>query len=75
MWTQTFWKQTTERAIKTFTQSLVALIGSDQIGITDFDWVTALSISAMAAAASVLSSVASSGIGSDPTTPSMVDVK
>lgn len=46
------------RAIKTFAQAMVAQIGAGTIGITDFDWLTALSISAMAAVLSILTSIA-----------------
>lgn len=46
------------RAIKTFAQAMVAQIGAGTIGITEFDWLTALSISAMAAVLSILTSIA-----------------
>lgn len=46
------------RAVKTFAQAMVAQIGAGSIGITQFDWGTALSISAMAAVLSIFTSLA-----------------
>lgn len=54
----TWLKAALVRAIKTFAQAMVAQIGAGTIGITDFDWLTALSISAMAAVLSILTSIA-----------------
>ena len=46
------------RAIKTFAQAMVAQIGAGSIGIVQFDWMPALSVSAMAAVLSVFTSIA-----------------
>lgn len=46
------------RAIKTFAQAMVAQMGAGSIGITQFDWGTALSISSMAAIMSLFTSLA-----------------
>ena len=53
-----FWKAALIRAIKTFAQAMVAQIGAGSIGIMEFDWVTALSVSAMALVLSVFTSLA-----------------
>lgn len=46
------------RAIKTFAQAMVAQIGAGSIGIVEFNWVPALSVSAMAAVLSMFTSIA-----------------
>lgn len=46
------------RAIKTFCQVAVTLIGSDYINIVDVEWPTILGMSATAALLSLLTSVA-----------------
>lgn len=56
--TKEFWKAALIRAIKTFAQAMVAQIGAGSVGIVQFDWVGALSVSAMAAVLSVFTSLA-----------------
>lgn len=63
IWTKEFWQATLERAIKTFAQSLAALLTGDAVGILDADWGQSASVAAMATILSILSSVGSSGIG------------
>ncbi len=58
-----FWKATAERAVKSFAQSLLALLSAGSIGLLQVDWVTTLSTAGMATVLSVLSSVGSSRIG------------
>ena len=71
MFTASFWKSAAERAIKTVAQALVAVIAA-----TSFDWFTAdwRAIAGTALTAGVLSlltSIASAGMG-DKGTPSVV---
>jgi hypothetical protein len=54
-----FWLATLERAIVAFSASLIAVIGSTQVGITDIEWFGAFSISATAAILSILTAVVS----------------
>lgn len=70
-WEKDFWLASLERALKTFAQALVALIGTQAVGILEVDWVQMLSVSAMAAVVSVLTSVASAELGKSPG-PSLV---
>ncbi len=71
MWTSSFWKAATERAIKTFAQTLVA--SGIVVGVAGWDkWQAALIASALAALLSVATSVASIGLG-DKGTPSLVN--
>lgn len=71
MWKVTFWRQTAERAVKTLAQSALAMITVAGLGLLDVDWIAVGSVAGLAAFASVLSSIASSGIG-EPGDPSAV---
>lgn len=46
------------RAVKTFAQTSVTLIGSGTVGFTDLDWVQIISVSGVAAVVSILTSIA-----------------
>jgi hypothetical protein len=63
MFTLAFWKAAFERAAKTFAQALAALLVADGTNIIATDWGGRTSVAAMAAVVSVLTSVASSGVG------------
>ena len=56
--TKDFWKAALVRAVKTFAQAMVAQIGAGSIGVVQFDWLGALSVSAMAAVLSIFTSLA-----------------
>lgn len=70
MFTLVFWKYTAERAVKSFCQALAATLAA-ATGIEALDWRMALSVAAMTALASVLTSVASSPVG-DHASPSLI---
>lgn len=72
MFDSRFWIAAGERAIKTFAQTLVALIGTGTVGVMDLDWLQMLSVAATATILSVLTSVASANFGSHPG-PSLTD--
>lgn len=66
MWTHTFWIASVERAVKTFTQTLAAvLLASNVPGLLDADWSAALSASALASLLSILTSIGSATVGND----------
>lgn len=46
------------RAVKTFAQTAVALIGTGAVGFTELDWLQIVSVSGVAAVVSILTSVA-----------------
>ena len=52
-----------ERAVKTFAQTLAALVAANGSGVLDVDWAGGLSVAVSAAVVSLLSSVASGGVG------------
>ena len=72
MFDSRFWIAASERAAKTFAQTLVALIGTGAVGVMDIDWLQMLGISATATILSLLSSVASANFGSH-NGPSLAD--
>lgn len=61
MWTVAFWKGAAERAIKTFCQALVAIIGINGLTLLTVPWGSALATAGLAALLSVLTSVFSQG--------------
>lgn len=63
MKTKKFWEDAAERAVRTFAQALLAILGAGAVNIMTVDWVQALSVAVGAAILSILTSVASSGVG------------
>lgn len=72
MFDQRFWIATAERAIKTFAQALIALIGTQMVNIVSLDWPQMLGAAATAALVSVLTSLVSANFGPNPG-PSLAD--
>lgn len=64
MYSSVFWKATFERAVKTLAQSLIAVLAVGQTTILTVDWAQAGAVAATATVLSVLSSIASSAVGS-----------
>ena len=71
MFTHRFWRLALERAIKTFAQTLVALLSVSGITLHTAPWSIALSAAGMAALLSVLTSMASEPLG-ERHTPSLL---
>lgn len=70
MFEKKFLEATGERALKTFFQTLLALLGTDAVGVLSVDILASLQVAGAAALLSVLSSFASSNVGK--TGPSLV---
>jgi hypothetical protein len=73
MWSLSFWKQTAERAVKTAAQVALSFFVVGQTGILEVDWQQFASVTVLAALASVLTSIVSSGVN-DPENPSAVRI-
>lgn len=71
IFTRAFAQSAGERALKTFAQTLVALFAAGTT-ILNIDWTQALAVAGTAAMLSVLTSVASNGMGKYPG-PSLAD--
>jgi hypothetical protein len=63
MFTIKFWKDASERAIRTAAQALLALWATDVTGVLAVDWVQAGSVAALAGLMSVLMSIVATGVG------------
>lgn len=58
-------KALVERAVKTFCQALVALLGAGAVDLLSVPWLAAITTAGGAALVSVLTSIASAGFGND----------
>jgi hypothetical protein len=61
MMTAAFWRATTERAVRTFTQTLIATLGLETAGVVEANWGDGLALGAGAALLAVLTAIATSG--------------
>jgi hypothetical protein len=52
-----FWSYSGERAIKTFAQTAVAMIGTNTVGLFELDWISVVGVSGTAALLSILTSI------------------
>ena len=73
MWTAQFWKAAIERAVKTFAQTLLAVLSLDGLDWLSVNWGDTFLTAGIAAALSVLSSVVT-GVATDGS-PSMTDAE
>ncbi|MEV2252837.1 holin [Streptomyces sp. NPDC050147] len=63
MWTAGFWKATAERALRTFAQSLAAVLVAGATTLLDVDWQAALATAGMATLLAVLTAVGAAHVG------------
>ncbi|MEV8317723.1 holin [Streptomyces sp. NPDC059900] len=63
MWTAGFWKATSERALRTFAQSLAAVLVAGTTTLLDVDWKAALATAGMATLLAVLTAVGAANVG------------
>lgn len=61
MWSKAFWRDAAERAVKTAAQSALGVLTATSVDA--IDWAGGVSVVAVATAASVLTSIVSSGRG------------
>jgi hypothetical protein len=72
MFTRKWWKEVAERMIKTGAQALITFIGTDITGIKDLDFSFIAEGTAFMMLLSLLTSIVSTGMGSDKNSPSAV---
>ncbi|WP_351234077.1 holin [Streptomyces sp. NPDC002133] len=58
-----FWAATAERAVRTFAQSLAAVLMAGATSLFDVDWPAALATAGLAALLAVLTAIGASGVG------------
>ncbi|TXS39413.1 holin [Streptomyces sp. OR43] len=66
MLTLAFWRATSERAVRTAAQTLVAALGLDTLGVLNANWGDGLSLAGGAAVLAVLTALATSGGAEGP---------
>jgi hypothetical protein len=67
-----FWRAAGERAIRTFAQAFLAMVGFTAFDVLQADWAALLGVSTGAAVLSLMTSIVASEIG-DKGTPSLVE--
>lgn len=72
MFTRQFWKSTVERCVKTVAQALIAVVAGTSFDWFSADWKAIAGVAATAGVLSILTSIASDGIGPKGS-PSLVD--
>lgn len=65
MFTRTFWKKATERAVKTAAQSAILVFGADQVNALNANWDDVAGFALGGFVLSYLFSLATSGTGPD----------
>ena len=60
---KSFWIDAAERTIRTIAQSLLALMGTDALGIVGLDWMQMGSVAIGAGLMSLLTSIVATGVG------------
>jgi len=68
-----FWRDAGERVVRTMAQALLALMGTDALGIVGLDWAQMLSVAAGAGIMSLLTAIVATGIGDKGTTQLLKD--
>jgi hypothetical protein len=72
MFTVVFWKEATERALKTFAQFILTLGVAGTFNVLNVDWTTNLGIALGGALLSYATSIVSANIGPEKGNPSLV---
>ncbi|OBB15510.1 hypothetical protein A5731_00285 [Mycolicibacterium conceptionense] len=67
MWSLTFWKDTAERALKSFAQGVILALGGGAVNVLTIDWLTLAGAGGGAALLSVLTSIVSAGVANKGT--------
>ncbi len=63
MWSAKFWRDATERTVRTMAQTLLALLGNQAVNVVALDWGQMLSITVGAGIVCVLTAIVATGVG------------
>jgi hypothetical protein len=63
MFTAAFWRATAERAVRTFAQSLAAVLVAGATSLIEVDWRAAFATAGLATLLAVLTAIGASGVG------------
>lgn len=72
MFTVKFWKEATERALKTFAQFILVLGAAGTFNVFEVDWTTNLGLALGGALVSYATSIVSANIGPKKDDPSLI---
>lgn len=72
MFTVKFWKEATERALKTFAQFILVLGAAGTFNVFEVDWATNLGLALGGALVSYATSIVSANIGPKKDDPSLI---
>lgn len=72
MFTLKFWKESTERALKTFAQFILVLGTANTFNVFEIDWKTNLGLALGGALLSYATSIVSANVGPKKNDPSLV---
>lgn len=67
IYTIQFWKDTAERAVKSFAQGVILALGGGAVNVLTIDWLTLAGAGGGAALLSVLTSIVSAGVANKGT--------
>lgn len=73
MFSKKFWKEATERAVKTFAQFIIVLGAAGSFNVFTVDWKTNIGLALGGVLLSYATSIVSAGIGPDKGSPSLVE--
>ena len=63
MWSAKFWRDATERTVRTMAQTLLALLGNQVVNVVALDWAQIMSITVGAGIVAVLTAIVATGVG------------
>jgi hypothetical protein len=63
MWSGKFWRDASERTVRTMAQTLLALLGNQVVNVVALDWAQIMSITVGAGIVAVLTAIVATGVG------------
>ena len=63
MWSAKFWRDASERTVRTMAQTLLALLGNEMLNVVALDWGQIVSITIGAGLIAVCTAIVATGVG------------